>query len=186
MGDNTVTNQQWMIDEWSAGRARFAPVKVGTAKEAKEHGILFYELPEKLNDTSVDPLILPVVKSINASGWVWTAESCQGHPDLTNRQDSAWGGPAPMLRLVCHRENFGRMMSCMFHALDEARDGGRRSFPVGVQVYLNEIKGDYISVLVYIDQVKNACDRNDGLLMLSLFSTFLCSQTGVECYNENE
>jgi hypothetical protein len=82
---------------------------VSTPKEARAAGVCFYDLPEDLNYSCIDPLMRDLVKKINESGWCWSAESCQGHPDAP--LPHAWAGNTdPMLRLVCEAKYAGEMM----------------------------------------------------------------------------
>jgi hypothetical protein len=83
---------------------------------AKEAGCVFYSLPGELNYDQVDPLIADVCRSINASGWVATAESCQGHPDAEHAHPWA-GNTSPMLRLVCRAERAGAMLLALADGL---------------------------------------------------------------------
>lgn len=61
------------------------------------------------NRARIDPLIWPVVERINKSGWVWTAESCQGGPDHKWSRD-------PMLRLVCRAVDEEAMLGAVYRA----------------------------------------------------------------------
>ena len=86
-----------------------------SAIEAKESGCCFYVLPDDLAPEQVDELIRPAVFAINTSGWVWTAESCQGHPDATKA--TGWThNTKPMLRLVTRAEEFGTMLRLLCDA----------------------------------------------------------------------
>lgn len=77
--------------------------------------MLFYAPPDELTPSMVDPLLWDAVQAINASGWVWTAESCQGHPDDT--EGMPWSfNTSPFLRLVTREENIGRMLAALAKA----------------------------------------------------------------------
>jgi hypothetical protein len=65
----------------------------------------YYDPIYELREGHVDRKIWPAVKRINESGWVWTAESCQGHV--------RGFGHVPMLRLVCREENMGKMLAAL-------------------------------------------------------------------------
>lgn len=67
------------------------------------------------NKARIDPLIWPAVKRINESGWVWTAESCQG--------GHGWYGDKPMLRLVCRSADLNALMGVLYGAARPARPG---------------------------------------------------------------
>lgn len=83
--------------------------------QLQARGALFYTLPEELLRDQIDPLLRDVVFEINRSAWVWTAESCQGHPDADHSYPWAMN-TRPMLRLVCEKKNFGRMLECLLEA----------------------------------------------------------------------
>lgn len=87
-----------------------------TPLDARAAGVRFYELPESLEPHMIDPLIWPVVKKINDSGFVWTSESCQGHPDA---KEPSWANNTdPMLRLVCPRDRVGQVMAALIDACE--------------------------------------------------------------------
>ena len=67
----------------------------------------YYDPVFELRPEHVDSKIWPAVKRINESGWVWTAESCQGH-----RAATAYS-KMPMLRLVCQTQDAGRMLGAL-------------------------------------------------------------------------
>lgn len=62
----------------------------------------YYDPITELKAKHVDPKIWPAVREINKSGWVWTAESCQGH------RKNGWSD-CPLLRLVCRSEHVDRL-----------------------------------------------------------------------------
>jgi len=68
----------------------------------------------------IDPLIWPVVKRMNETGWVWTAESCQGGHE--------WSA-VPMLRLVCRTQDLGALLERVYATMrvgpdhQSSRDG---------------------------------------------------------------
>jgi hypothetical protein len=86
-----------------------------TPQEMKDKKACFYTLPQELTKDQVDPLIQKAVFRINESGWVWTAESCQGHPDADCPFHWAHN-TSPMLRLICDVEHFGRMLQLLLEA----------------------------------------------------------------------
>ncbi len=88
--------------------------------KAQAAGALFYTLPSELNvNEQIDPLLRTAVAAINSSGWIWTAESCQGHPDETEVA-APWGhNVRPYLRLVCRDRHLGAACS---ELLTQARD----------------------------------------------------------------
>jgi hypothetical protein len=101
---------------------------------AQAEGCMFYTLPSQLTEDQIDPLIRDIVFRINGSEWVWTAESCQGHPDCEEEM-TAWGmNTDPFLRLVTHQDQFGLMMDLLVRSLIYDKDGlksatGLRCFP---------------------------------------------------------
>lgn len=56
----------------------------------------------------IDPLIRPAVRAINRSGWVWTAESCQGGHEFSD---------TPMLRLVVREADVGDLLAAVYDAM---------------------------------------------------------------------
>jgi hypothetical protein len=41
-------------------------------EDAQAHGARFETFPNQLTDQDIDPLMRPIIYSINKSGWVWT------------------------------------------------------------------------------------------------------------------
>lgn len=68
------------------------------------------------NRHHLDPKIRDVVMDVNRSGWVWTAESCQGH------SGQAWS-PAPMLRLVCRAADKNAVLGALMEDVTVGRQG---------------------------------------------------------------
>lgn len=66
----------------------------------------YYAPITELRAYHVDEKIWPAVWLINRSGWVWTAESCQGHK-------SGWS-ELPMLRLVCRAADKEQLLTHIF------------------------------------------------------------------------
>lgn len=64
--------------------------------------------PSVVQASDVDTLMWPIVQQINASGWVWTTESCQGHE----------GGYPMTLGVVT--DDPGRFVAIVFAAHREA------------------------------------------------------------------
>ena len=84
---------------------------------AVKSGAMFYSPPDKM-DEWVDDLMRPICESINKSEWVWTAESCAGHPEAD--EAGAWfHNTHPFIRLVTHKSNEGRVMELMFKAMHQ-------------------------------------------------------------------
>lgn len=144
--------------------------------EARDAGVTgIYCLPEELEDGQVDPLLLDAVRRINASGWVITAESCQGHPDATDPH--AWAGNVrPMLRLVCRESDAPRLMFALATAARSERyldpgpvgdpipiygSAGRLPCGIGMDVYVHDTPPGWFEALVYM-HARTAWDRDRG------------------------
>jgi len=135
---------------------------MGVFQEGLEAGVHFYDDPENLAPEQVDPLLRDAVARINRSGWVWTAESCQGHPDETGY---VWAGnTSPMLRLVCRTPEVGRMLGALHEAstgfVDE--DGLPRYF--SLRVHPQTLQG-WAEVLVYVE-ARTVSERDLGIAVL--------------------
>jgi hypothetical protein len=151
---------------------------IKACREAAKAGCIFYKFPDELEPADVDPLIQATVFAINRSEWVWTAESCQGHPDAD--EPFSWAhNVCPMLRLVTNRKSFGRLMEILASSYKDvaakiesnvARDHVHifelRGFRICPQV---KYTGEWAEVLIYIDAT-NVYQRNQGLKVWSRFS----------------
>jgi hypothetical protein len=138
-----------------------------TAAEARNAGVVFYELPEYLIDERVDRLILPAVKAINSSGWVWTCESCQGHPDATD--GLSWAGNTdPFLRLACASENFGDMLADLMRSMHFGLTHESPERPLAVRLYHTPRNG-FDELLVYITAT-TVFARNAGIAAFERFA----------------
>ena len=94
-----------------------------------ESGLMFYENPAEIDYDQIDPLIRDAVRKINESGWLLTAESCQGHPESDTL---TWAGNMdPMLRLVCLEEDVDRLMGAILRNsfIDNLTAGQLRIYP---------------------------------------------------------
>jgi len=136
-----------------------------------ESKALFYSPPDAM-DPFVDPMIRPICVAINRSGWVWTAESCQGHPDAD--QGGAWAANvSPMLRLVTKDETIGRMFECLTAAFLQAKSRLPRGelFEVrGMRVYPSSRPSPgWRETLIYLEAV-NVYQRNQALDVWKGFS----------------
>lgn len=139
-------------------------------EDARKAGCVFYSMPWEL-DPNIDPLIRPAVERINKSIWLWTAESCQGHPDAAAQ--GAWASNTdPMIRLVTRAEHAGAMMAGLLRAYQGAADrelrdcrvfecGGLRVFPT--------VRGEWAEVLVYVG-ARNVFQRGQAILVWDLFA----------------
>ncbi len=126
--------------------------------EAREQGVNFYELPEKLKPEMVDEEIRTAVWRINESGWIWTAESCAGH----------WGGEGwagnvrPMLRLVCRKADLGELLRHLYDSVlyqGEDRQIGAVGFTVW---HYPRTYADFHELIVYIE-ARTDEERGRGL-----------------------
>lgn len=156
---------------------RFPP---GPIREASNAGAIFYADPNALTPEMIDPLIWPAVQRINASGWVWTAESCQGHPDA--ERPGPWThNTRPMLRLVSRRGDHGRMLETLLRAcfineavpglpIDPERFGGG---VLGLELWAREMRDlAWAESLVYIG-ARTAYERDYGCLIFERFGALL-------------
>ena len=145
-------------------------------QQAALAGAIFYTLPEEVLVEQIDPLLRDAVMRINASGWLWTAESCQGHPDCTD--SLAWAGNVkPMLRLVCRTEHLGRAMALLTRS---ATYVGDELLPtaVGFEVWPRCLtQPEWSEVLVYMNiHARTVYDRNLGVEVWNRFAE-LVAQT---------
>lgn len=135
----------------------------------KQSGALFYSPPDKM-DQWVDPLMRPICEAINKSGWVWTAESCQGHPDATT--SGTWGeNTNPMIRLVTKQP--GKMLECLCRAFGLAKGRTERAdiFEIhGFRMYPSgRPNPEWNEVLIYID-AKTIYQRDQALDVWGAFA----------------
>lgn len=131
---------------------------------------MFYKPPIDLKDEDVDPLLRKAVAKINSSGWVWTAESCQGHPDA---KGPPWADNVqPMLRLVTKKEDFPRMLGHLIESLEvPAREVEGWLWPetiLACEMYPVS-HGDWREVLVYV-HARTAFDRDNGIIAFERFA----------------
>lgn len=137
-----------------------------TEKAAQEAGALFYVLPSELTPEAIDPLLRLAVALINSSGWVWTAECCQGHPDETDLH-APWGHNCePYIRLVMCAEDLGDAVHAL---LSEAHDEESLIMgPVRVKLHTRPLKNGWMELGVYVI-AHNVATRNRGCQALERF-----------------
>jgi hypothetical protein len=126
--------------------------------EAQKHKIAFYSLPQDVDFNKIDPLMCPIISKINSSGWVWTAECCQGHPDTT--EAVGWDhNTSPYLRLVVlNGRNFKDMLLILMTACR------------GHVVEIHTVERDlWVEVLLYVKAI-NVLQRNAGIRALTKFA----------------
>ena len=136
--------------------------------EAKEAGALFYVLPNELKvNEQVDPLLRFAVAAINSSGWIWTAESCQGHPDETEI-NPPWGhNTDPYLRMVCRAGYLGPAVAGL---LNEARDDSDKLIGAPqMKLRTRELRDGWVELQVYVE-ARNVAQRNRGCQALERFA----------------
>jgi len=142
----------------------------------KASGAIFYSPPDKL-DAFMDPLMRPVCEEINRSGWVWTAESCQGHPDADRA--GAWAANTrPMLRLVTTTAAVGKMLAAVMEAYGiesrEVKGVGERSELTGLTIYpIGERNPGWVEVLIYINAA-NVFQRDCAMGVWRKFAKIVC------------
>lgn len=167
---------------------------------ATKAGAFFYGNPLDLlknrGAIPIDPLIEPAVLAINRSGWVWTAESCSGHPDSTSQH--CWAGNVePMLRFVTQAHHVALFFELLMEAtyspgsieraaaqlgkavkdLAEADqdvvraqdEHGVEGHCYGLRVYPRKLRGPWFEVLVYVVVQHTVFDRNQGLKVFERF-----------------
>jgi hypothetical protein len=138
---------------------------------AHEQGAIFYKLPADLTPDDIDPLLRDVVRVINASGWLWTAESCQGHPDAASLADTGWPhNTDPFLRLVCHQDDEARFLLALVRNLNPSPESIGRGWPSlqGARLY-REARGEYAETMVYLP-ARNAMERDAGVAAFMRFA----------------
>lgn len=141
--------------------------EIPTESKAQAAGACFYTLPSELKDEQIDPLLRRAVAAINSSGWIFTGESCQGHPDEADLT-APWGFQIePYLRMVCLGAHVGLAVSLM---LEAARDdtGVELMGPAGLKFYTRALKDNWMELKVYVE-ARNVAGRNRGCLALERF-----------------
>ncbi len=138
-----------------------------SAEVAKANGIIFYSLPQELDINDVDPLLRSVVERINHSGWVWTSECCQGHPDADDDSNTGWDhNTNPFMRLVVGSSNLGKLLALLAQAMRlPSRTCSMRLHTVP--------RGVFEEVIVYVE-ANNVRTRNQGVDALQRFSEAIC------------
>lgn len=155
---------------------------------ANDAGCIFYSDPATLTPGMIDPLLRDAVAKINASGWVWTAESCQGHPDFGLVDvHTAWEhNTRPMLRLVCRADHAGSMLVALTRSacdpitdvltpIEEETDLRLSRYPQGLELWPNERRNGWYEVLAYF-QAGNVAMRDLGCLRFARFAALVCKE----------
>jgi hypothetical protein len=141
-------------------------------EQPPREGVIFYTRPEDLKPEQIDALLRDVVMRINASGWVWTGESCQGHPDAASMADTAWPhNTDPYLRLICRHDDLGRMLASLVDASlpDHEQD---EFHSATLRLYRSDVRGEWAEVMVYV-QARNVMERDHGCRVLARFAEAL-------------
>lgn len=152
-----------------------------SADEAMTHHIIFYSLPQDLDLAQIDPMMRPVVEKINASGWVWTAECCQGHPDYDGSNPGWDHNPSPFLRLVCEKYSLGDMLGELVASMrlpnvfdiNDRRCRCDYVCPLKVFLWSREL-GPWEQINVYVE-AHNVRGRDFGIEALTQFADRVCA-----------
>lgn len=135
--------------------------------------VIFYTRPEELRDEQIDPLLRDVVKTINSSNWVWTGESCQGHPDAASLSDTGWThNTEPYLRLICARADLGRMLALLVDAsaaTQEDMDDHGIFSAAQLRLFRSGDDPEWAETMVYV-LARNVMDRDFGCRVLMRFA----------------
>jgi hypothetical protein len=133
---------------------------------AQANGIIFYSMPQNLDINNVDFLLRPTVETINASGWVWTSECCQGHPDADGSINTGWDhNTHPFMRLITKQNNCGKLLGKLLAAM-------RLPERTCICRLHTVARGEWVEVIVYVEAV-NVLQRNQGITALSNFASAL-------------
>lgn len=136
-------------------------------EQAQAAGALFYTAPSALDiEGQIDPLLRAAVRAVNRSGWVWTAECCQGHPDEQDLH-APWGfNVEPYVRMVCQKIHLAYAVELL---LEAAHDGNDRIHgPVGMRLYTRPLKDGWMEFKVYATAT-NVATRNRGCFAIERF-----------------
>lgn len=132
---------------------------------AREAGVCLYMLPSQVTDEHVDPMLRNIVRRINATGWVITGESCEGHPD----DKDAWAGNTrPMLRLACRLIDSDRLLGVLGRVIASMNDDavgapGNATVPfLGLSLWPRIYPG-WFEVLVYVEPGSTFWARDRGI-----------------------
>lgn len=154
----------------------------------EKSGCGFYECPSELDLRTVDPLMAEPIRLLNATGWVWTAESCQGHPD--SEVGRAWASNnSPMLRLVTREHNVGKLLKLLFMAnkmVTEKTSRFEEVLPeetnicgaVALKVYPCEAPEGWCEMIVFVP-ADNVFYRNVGIRVFEKFGHLCCKANEV-------
>lgn len=151
-------------------------------EEARLAHMVCYDLPSKVKaiPEMIDPLIRNAVLKINESGWVWTGESCQGHPDS---ETFCWADNArPMLRLITRSEDVGDMMRCLLTASLEKENPDlelleqlKPPYMCNFEIYPCRQNKGWCEILVYIPAT-TVYHRNNGCKIFERFGELLINE----------
>jgi hypothetical protein len=127
-----------------------------------------FDFEAALKADTIDPLVRDIVVDINASGWLWTAESCQGHPDDTT--GNAWAvNTSPMLRLACQAEHVGRMFQALYEASTQMRDADGLEETFVWKAHPEERRGGWAEILLFVE-ARTAYEHDRAVAMLAKFA----------------
>jgi hypothetical protein len=148
---------------------------VDALAEARAAGVIVYGTIAELDESGysqIDAGIRDACRRINESGWVWTTESCSGHPDAAGPMEAWAGNPKPMLRLLTRGdEALGRALALLVAAgfVDADFDEGIPSRTSALELWSDDPKGEWRSVLVYIP-ARTVWERDCGLRVFERFA----------------
>ena len=141
---------------------------VSFPEPVSESGVMFYSDPALLTPDLIDPLLWPAVERINASGWVWTAEACQGHPEDDSSIGPWAGNHRAMVRLVCRAADLGRMLEACALSFRRFLDGDIEVGPLPWEpwVELRPSKAPrYAEAVIYVGQHGGAVGQRDAAIV---------------------
>lgn len=158
-------------------------IKELTLEKLIPEGVCLYHNIDDLENAPLDPLIRPVCEKICSSGWCFTAESCQGHPDA-DVPDVWAGNTAPMLRLFCKPERMGDMLKCLMEAsffeydMEEGFENKQEGTfmtkaTVSWKVFPYSLNENWFSALIYFEG-STVWDRKKIIEQLMIFGEKLC------------
>jgi hypothetical protein len=136
------------------------------------------EAPETFED--IDPLIRATCERICGSGWLWTAESCQGHPDDTSTFGPWADNVRPMIRFVCAREHAGHLFDLLLRAVREEPGpgvgaGGYYPFELWPCGGISDEALSWLDLLVYV-KATTVGQRDRGLECFARLAELACGE----------
>ena len=155
-----------MSRTWSELWQQATPIE----REAQEAGAGFYHPPSLLDyQTQIDPLLQEACARVNSSDWLWTAETCQGHPDYDGVNiHTAWDHQTgPYFRVVLRDQYVGLCFALLYKAAVEEKL--QDAFPLGVEFYARRLRSTWNSFPILI-RAHNVKTRDRACQMLTHFA----------------